>query len=176
MAFERFPYTNFHDLNLDWILEQVKQWAAEWADVKAAYEAFDHDLSDIISEINAINIQLDGVDSNINDIYNQLSGVRSSIREISESMQSYEDYANALIQDLEDRVSAIEEYAVYKMYSPFTGELVPITEIITELAYLHLVDALTALEYDTLEMTAQAHDLKELTAIQYDSSGKSLLP
>lgn len=25
MAFERFPYTNFHDLNLDWILEKIKE-------------------------------------------------------------------------------------------------------------------------------------------------------
>lgn len=26
---ERFPYTNFHDLNLDWILDQVKKIAEE---------------------------------------------------------------------------------------------------------------------------------------------------
>ena len=24
MAFEQFPYTNFHDLNLDWLLKTVK--------------------------------------------------------------------------------------------------------------------------------------------------------
>ena len=25
MAYERFPYTDFHDLNLDWILGKVKE-------------------------------------------------------------------------------------------------------------------------------------------------------
>ena len=25
MAFEQFPYTNFHDLNLDWVLKEVKR-------------------------------------------------------------------------------------------------------------------------------------------------------
>lgn len=25
-AFEQFPYTNFHELNLDWIIKQVKQF------------------------------------------------------------------------------------------------------------------------------------------------------
>ena len=24
MAFEQFPYTNFHDINLDWLLKTVK--------------------------------------------------------------------------------------------------------------------------------------------------------
>lgn len=25
-VFEQFPYTNFHELNLDWIIKQVKQF------------------------------------------------------------------------------------------------------------------------------------------------------
>lgn len=25
MAYERFPYTDFHDLNLDWVLSKVKE-------------------------------------------------------------------------------------------------------------------------------------------------------
>lgn len=25
-AFEQFPYTNFHELNLDWIIKKVKQF------------------------------------------------------------------------------------------------------------------------------------------------------
>lgn len=26
--FDNFPYTNFHDLNLDWIIEQVKKYGS----------------------------------------------------------------------------------------------------------------------------------------------------
>jgi hypothetical protein len=25
MAYERFPYTDFHDLNLDWVIAKIKQ-------------------------------------------------------------------------------------------------------------------------------------------------------
>lgn len=29
MSFERFPYSNFHDLNLDWLLKEIKSMASE---------------------------------------------------------------------------------------------------------------------------------------------------
>lgn len=28
-AFEQFPYTNFHELNLDWIIEKIKEFKSE---------------------------------------------------------------------------------------------------------------------------------------------------
>lgn len=30
--FDKYPYTDFHELNLDWVLETVKRIAAEWAE------------------------------------------------------------------------------------------------------------------------------------------------
>ena len=26
--FDKYPYTNFHNVNLDWVLERVKDWGA----------------------------------------------------------------------------------------------------------------------------------------------------
>lgn len=34
--FEQFPYTNFHNLNLDWLLKQVKSQGERLADVESA--------------------------------------------------------------------------------------------------------------------------------------------
>ena len=31
--FERFPYTNFHDLNLDWILQVIKEFRESYPDI-----------------------------------------------------------------------------------------------------------------------------------------------
>ena len=28
--FRQFPYSNFHDLNLDWIINKIKELAADW--------------------------------------------------------------------------------------------------------------------------------------------------
>lgn len=36
MLFEQFPYTNFHEINLDWILKKVKDMEKEFEDYKAS--------------------------------------------------------------------------------------------------------------------------------------------
>jgi hypothetical protein len=61
------------------------------------------------------------------------------------------------------------------MISPFSGQLDNITNIINELAGGQRVNALTALEYDNLELTASAYDNYKLTAYDYDWNGKQLL-
>lgn len=38
MAFYEFPGTNFHDLNLDWLLAEMKKCLAEWAAVHTEWE------------------------------------------------------------------------------------------------------------------------------------------
>ena len=63
----------------------------------------------------------------------------------------------------------------YYMMDPFTGEFVPVQKVIYSLAELHR-NALTATEYDALELDADTYDAKELTAYDYDWNGYALLP
>lgn len=66
MIFENFPYTNFHELNLDWLLQTCKQLAEEmatlrgdWSDFKAYVENYFKNL-DLDDEIKAaIKYQVD---------------------------------------------------------------------------------------------------------------------
>ena len=66
MIFENFPYTNFHELNLDWLLQTCKQLAEEmatlrgdWSDFKAYVEDYFKNL-DLDDEIKAaIKYQVD---------------------------------------------------------------------------------------------------------------------
>lgn len=85
----------------------------------------------------------------------------------------------ALEYDLYGR-RILEELGYYKnpahyMYSPFTGEYVPIKEVVLELSYLHQSDTLTAEEYDLKELTAADYDALNLSAYDYDWHGKSLI-
>lgn len=176
MAFERYPYTNFHDLNLDWIIQQVTEWAKEWAQVKELLEQIDYDFTEFNNRLNSVEaatLRLDGITSrlqiNVRDLSEIVAGLVSSM-EIAQ-----QDIANNY-DELDSRVSVLEDSIVTYMFSPFTGLYEPITTVISELAQFHLEDALTADEYDTLDMTAAYYDAKMLTAYQYDSSGKILLP
>lgn len=47
--FEQFPYTNLHELNLDWIIKVVKEWGAT---VEALDKKFD-DLNDAFNDLKA---------------------------------------------------------------------------------------------------------------------------
>lgn len=60
------------------------------------------------------------------------------------------------------------------MYSPFTGEYVHLKVVIMDLASLHM-NALTAQEYDDLEIDAEVYDADEITAYNYDWNGKAIL-
>lgn len=61
-----------------------------------------------------------------------------------------------------------------EMYSPITGEVEKISQIINELASLHKTE-ITAIEFDNLDLTAENFDNKDLTAYQFDWQGKVLL-
>ena len=61
------------------------------------------------------------------------------------------------------------------MYSPFTGLYVPLSTVITELSELHKADAITASEYDALEIEAGDYDALEISAVNYDFSAKTIL-
>lgn len=61
------------------------------------------------------------------------------------------------------------------MTSPFTGELVPLATVITELAALHKLYALTSIEYDNKELTASEYDALDLGAYDYDWHGAQLI-
>ena len=60
--FRQFPYTNFHDLNLDWTIETVKRLADEWVeynlkwgklydDIQSAFDDFKNEFDDFIASI-----------------------------------------------------------------------------------------------------------------------------
>lgn len=87
----------------------------------------------------------------------------------------------AIDYDLRGR-TLLEELGIIKspwhyMYSPFTGDYVPLQDVITELSNLHkdVTGAITALEYDALELTASDYDAYEISAYDYDWIAKTIL-
>lgn len=44
--FENFPYTNFHEINLDWILQELKKLVDEWDSFGGTVSATAHESSD----------------------------------------------------------------------------------------------------------------------------------
>ena len=63
------------------------------------------------------------------------------------------------------------------MINPITGEYEDVRNVVDDVvSYFHTQNSLTALEYDTLDLTAAYYDGKQLNAYDYDFNGKTLLP
>ena len=61
------------------------------------------------------------------------------------------------------------------VYDPTTGILSPIQVVIDNLFDMNRTNAITATEFDALELSATEFDSKEITAYNFDVNGKALL-
>lgn len=191
MAFiNQFPYSDFHELNLDWLLKITKDSAArikelqeEFAKIEVLTEA---QINDMISA---------AIESNNVALYNRMVKLKSEITD------EYISYCNALIANLKvyldnqdiyyDNLAktyaanSLEQAKAYTdeqvleytlMINPINGEYQDVRIVVNDIiSYFHSENALTAGEYDALDLTAAAYDAYQLTAFNYDFNGKNLL-
>lgn len=195
-AFEHFPYTNFQDLNLDWILKQLKALEDDVKEVvelsKTWTEQVDY-LNERMAKIEEENFKLANlyntfvqeVESRFNELERQqienFEVLKNQIEnefyrlqlEINETLSLFNDRINYLDNKLDETLNNLPSLIV--MTSPFTGEDDSLENIIYDIVNGQKTNSLTAIEYDNLELTASAYDNYELTAYDYDWNGKNLL-
>lgn len=153
--------------------------------VNARLDQFIEEIPDLttINVWNPVRGTLTSVQIAIDDLYNlgRSGGLTASEYDAMQLTASeydsldltayeYDNYAKDILGQ-----RGIFKNPLYYMNSPFTGEYVPIVTVINELAHLHKADALTASEYDALDLSAAGYDAYDLTAYDYDWSGKLLL-
>lgn len=83
-------------------------------------------------------------------------------------------YTDTVAAGLEQEIQEISVGQI-SVFDPTTGIYSPLQTVIDNLYNTGRTDALTASEYDALDLTATAYDAYELTAYEYDNNGKSLL-
>lgn len=83
-------------------------------------------------------------------------------------------YTDSVAAQLEDEIQQISIGQI-SVFDPTTGLYSPLQTVIDNLYNTSRDNALTASEYDALDLTATAYDAYELTAREYDVNGKSLL-
>lgn len=197
----QFPYSDFHELNIDWVINQVKK---------------NNDAIKVLEELMAqiefltedqINAMISAAISSNNEIlYARMVDLKN---EITADYKAYVDSAIvSLKQSLENQIAQLKIYVdnqdVYyfgltKAYSdnilvqskaytdsqvldytmminPITGVYEDVRKVVNDIvSYFHTENSLTAGEYDALDLTAGDYDNYELTAYDYDFNGKTLL-
>ena len=191
MAYFEFPHTREYEGDLGWIIknltevaritkyleeefakivvltqDQIQQmidlaiaanneiWAQELIDLKNQITLEYHGY--VTAQLNALTVYIDNQDS----YYNGLAQGYAQQAELNSN--AYTD-------------SQVLSYTM--MINPITGQYEDVRNVVNDIvSYFHTEDALTAAEYDALDLTASTYDAKDLTAYDYDFNGKLRLP
>ena len=169
MAFEQFPYTNFHDLNLDWVLKEVKRvseavdkWSTEVLDAAKAYT--DEKIAAEAERANQANLELkQSVETAIRDFQNVVNGALSGFQEqltqqdaeIDANLVAARGYTNAQIaQNNEFLMEEISKGLIdLKVLNLFTGKYVTVQEMFDYLSAFHMTGAISVAQIGNAQRT-----------------------
>lgn len=187
----KYPYSNLHELNLDWLIDQTKELMAKTAYLEEEFskivivteEHIQDMINDAIAENNIIlaaNLQAMH-DQITNEYVNYVTNRIIQLTTYIDNQDIHYDYlaqgyaSQALLDAKQYTDDKVMDYTM--MINPITGEYEDVRNVVDDIvSYFHTENALTAGEYDALDLDADYYDNKQLTAYDYDFNGKLRLP
>jgi hypothetical protein len=107
-----YPYTNFHDLNLDWIIEYVKSAKSEIEDLINQFENLivqtTGDSTTLVMSQNAVTVQLNYLSSRINSLNTTVEELTNKVNQDIANLESFEGETNSNFNSDRLRLSTIE--------------------------------------------------------------------
>ena len=191
----KYPYSDFHELNLDWILETVSSLekrvdnlkteflnqANKYTDEKFA--EFKSDLAELEQELNTVVGELQEqyseftrlINARIQFIQNDIDALNQKIDAEIIGANEYTNQAiiqnnDYLIKKLSDTVGSL------LVINFFTGEKVTIQTMFDTLAELHIQNPLTYTDYAAKKITNKNLSLLHITYTELVTIGNQLIP
>lgn len=194
----QFPYSDTHELNLDWVINSVKTLSNH---VDALQEEMDQievmtkeEIESMIelainTEVYPKMIELKNqitqeyqtyIQARISDLTAYIDNINSELRLYIDNQNVYYDnLAQSYANHAESEAKAYTDEKVINvtmMINPITGEYDDVRNVVTDIVnHFHSENSLTASEYDALDLTAANYDAYQLSAFDYDFNGKLLL-
>lgn len=183
----QFPYSDFHELNLDWLIKQTKDLITQMNYLQEEFAKIE-----VLTEEQINAMISSAIETNNIQLYNDMTALKATItseyrsyvqNQINlltvyiDNQDAYynglaQGYADSALSDAKDYVDAqVLNYNM--MINPITGEYEDVRDVVDDVvSYFHTENSLTAGEYDALDLTASAYDAYDLTAYDYDFNGK----
>lgn len=158
------------------VVKKLNSMIAQLNKNTAWIEEYNGKIEQMEAEILALRQEMTAFEYNIEQEINQrFVQIKIELQSmIAAALNQANAYTDSVAAQLENEIQQIVIGNI-TVFDPSTGYVAPLQSVIDNLYNLGRTDALTASEYDALDLTATAYDAYELTAFQYDQNGKSLL-
>lgn len=142
--------------------EFIDNYAGRIEEIETEIAALRNEMTAFENQIN------EEIDTRFSDIKTELQGMIAIV------LTQANAYTDAKAAQLEAEIQQISVGQI-TVYDPTTGELNSLQDTLDNMYNTTREEALTASEYDALDLTATAYDAYDLTAFNYDRYGKTLL-
>lgn len=113
-------------------------------------------------------------DQDIAEINSKILILQTNISNNASAIANLTGKVNANYTDLQNQINAIEIGDI-DVYNPLSGQYENINKVLEDMYDAMRNNAITATEFDALELTATAFDAYEITAYDFDLQAKSIL-
>lgn len=154
---------------LNEVIDLVNQHQEFIENYSGKIEEIEAKVNQLYTDFNDYKVQLN------QEIEQRFVAIQTQLTEQIASATSYmRAYTDARAQELQQQIDniAIGEITVY---DPSTGTIVPLQTALDNLFDSSREGAITASEYDALNISASTYDGLEITATEYDRNGKAIL-
>lgn len=136
---------------------------------------FNTKYTELLAEFEEVKSRVDTLDEEINaEVDAKLQAFQNAVEvQIDTATEYLKAYSDLGDQRLMQEIQNIQLGQI-QLIDPTTGITSPLQTVIDNLAGASK-DALTASEYDALNLTATAYDTQEISAFNYDFNGKAIL-
>lgn len=171
--FNKYPYLDPHELNLDWLLSKMQELDARLDSAletlsKQIYDEVMEDIepmfNNLSNEFKALQVNFQGLAGQFDDLNEEFNNLSTSVDNKLNILKSYVDaqagaariYTNTAIEQNNTYIlSELERFlSQIKVINFFTGNSVTVQDMFDYLAGLHTADALN---YDTMATRAKTY-------------------
>lgn len=171
--FNKYPYTDFHELNADFLLKRVKSIEEQIATIKEEIEGeifewvqeqlapYQEQLNQLIQEVEDLSEEteetLAAYDQRITDFVNTVNGALAQMRQdLINSIQAVNDLTDLKIE--QNNTYLLNEISqnvgdLFQVLNPFTGLMTSIQDMVDYLSAFHIVDGIDYAEMNTRALT-----------------------
>ena len=158
------------------VLKKLNETIAQVNSNTKFIDEYSGKIEEIEAEIISLRQEMTDFEAEINtEIDSRFAAIKAELQAmIATTLIQANAYTDAKAAQLHQEIQNIAVGQIV-VYDPTNGILSPLQVVLDNLYGATRDDALTATEYDALDLTATAYDAYDITAFDYDKYGKTIL-